>query len=150
MENNKFIVKTREFLFSDTGKSSALLFLRIFTGIMILTHGIPKITNFPELSRTFADPIGLGSTLSVLLMIFAEVICACLIMVGLMTRLAAIPLVIGLFVAAFLTGPEFDFTKSESAILYLGIFLSIMISGGGRYSVDHILDLYYRRKDGDI
>ncbi|MCD7963033.1 MAG: DoxX family protein [Rikenellaceae bacterium] len=147
MDKKKFAVKLRHFLFSGKGVDSALLFLRIYAGIMILTHGIPKIINFPELSKTFADPIGLGPQFSLFLMILAEVGCACLIMVGLITRLAAIPLVFGLFVAAFLTKPDLVLTESENAILYLGIFMTIMISGAGKYSVDRILELYYRKEE---
>ncbi|MFR5955158.1 MAG: DoxX family protein [Odoribacter splanchnicus] len=70
----------------------ALLFLRLFIGGMMLSHGWAKLASFSTLSATFPDPLGVGSTLSLLLILFAEVGCSCLLIFGLMTRLAALPL----------------------------------------------------------
>ena len=55
--------------------SLGLLILRVLVGITMLTHGLAKLTSFSELSATFPDPIGLGSTLSLILIIGAEVGC---------------------------------------------------------------------------
>ena len=75
----------------------ALLFLRLFIGGMMLSHGWAKLASFSTLSATFPDPLGVGSTLSLLLILFAEVGCSCLLIFGLMTRLAALPLMFGFF-----------------------------------------------------
>ena len=37
------------------------LFLRLFIGILMLTHAFPKIANYPTLSLTFPDPLGIGT-----------------------------------------------------------------------------------------
>ena len=49
--------------------SLGLLILRVLVGITMLTHGLAKLTSFSELSATFPDPIGLGSTLSLILIV---------------------------------------------------------------------------------
>ena len=49
----------------------ALLFLRLFIGGMMLSHGWAKLASFSTLSATFPDPLGVGSTLSLLLILFA-------------------------------------------------------------------------------
>ena len=54
----------------------ALLFLRLFIGGMMLSHGWTKLATFSVLSATFPDPLGVGSTLSLLLILFAEVGCS--------------------------------------------------------------------------
>ena len=77
----------------------ALLFLRLFIGGMMLSHGWAKLASFSTLSATFTDPLGVGSTLSLLLILFAEVGCSCLLIFGLMTRLAALPLMFGMLMA---------------------------------------------------
>ena len=78
----------------------ALLFLRLFIGGMMLSHGWTKLATFSVLSATFPDPLGVGSTLSLLLILFAEVGCSCLLIFGLMTRLATLPLMFGMLIWA--------------------------------------------------
>ena len=60
---------------------AAKLLIRLGAGGMMLTHGIPKIGRlFGEGPVKFADPFGLGPEISLVLAIFAEVICAGLVM----------------------------------------------------------------------
>ena len=69
VKSNKFIQMTQTFLLSECCSNAARLFLRLFVGILMLTHGIAKIENFDTLVDTFPDPIGLG-TLTLPLIIF--------------------------------------------------------------------------------
>ena len=105
----------------------------------MLTHGLAKIQNFSALSETFADPIGLGAKFSLILIIFAEFGCSILLMLGLFTRLAAIPLAIGMAVAAFVAHAPFSFSASELPLLYLVVFASFFFLGAGRYSIDYLI-----------
>ena len=71
-----------------------LLFLRVMIGgFMLSAHGWGKLISYSEKSAQFADPIGLGPATSLAAAIFAEVFCSLLIILGIGTRLAAIPLV---------------------------------------------------------
>ena len=92
VKSNKFIQMTQTFLLSECCSNAARLFLRLFVGILMLTHGIAKIENFDTLVDTFPDPIGLG-TLTLPLIILVEVGASILVMVGFLTRLALIPLI---------------------------------------------------------
>ena len=98
----------------------ALLFLRLFIGGMMLSHGWAKLASFSTLSATFPDPLGVGSTLSLLLILFAEVGCSCLLIFGLMTRLAALPLMFGMLMAFFVIHGADPFAVRELPLLYLG------------------------------
>ena len=100
----------------------ALLFLRLFIGGMMLSHGWAKLASFSTLSATFPDPLGVGSTLSLLLILFAEVGCSCLLIFGLMTRLAALPLMFGMLMAFFVIHGADPFAVRELPLLYLGVY----------------------------
>jgi len=103
---------------------------------MLLAHGWGKLTGFGDLSSKFPDPIGLGSTPSLALAVFAEVFCAIAIMLGLFTRAAAIPLLITMLVAAFVIHGDDPFQKKEFALLYAAPFLMLIFTGAGSLSID--------------
>lgn len=114
-----------------------LLILRVFTGgFMLFLHGWGKLAKFSMLSTKFPDPIGLGSGVSLSLAVFAEVVCAALIIVGFKTRWVAIPLIITMLVAAFIIHAADPFAKKEFALLYLIPFLTLAFTGAGKYSID--------------
>ena len=102
----------------------------------MLTHGLPKLQKILAGNYQFADPIGLGPELSLILVTFAEVICAILIIVGLLTKLAAIPLIIDMAVAFFIVHQTDPFGDKEITLIFLGMFLALFFTGPGRYSLD--------------
>jgi len=118
--------------------SFGLLVLRVSISAMMLTHGLNKLTNFSAMSQHF-DPIGLGGTISLSLVIFAEVFCSIAIILGLFTRLSVIPLIVAMCVAAFVTHGGQAFDKKELALLYLTCYAVLFITGPGRYSIDRLL-----------
>jgi len=118
----------------------ALLFLRIGIGGLMLTHGIPKMMMlFGGEPIIFGDPIGLGVETSLTLAVFAEFICSILILIGLGTRLAAIPLALTMAVAFFIVHAADPFQRKELALLYLIVFLFLFLTGSGKYSLDHYI-----------
>ena len=118
--------------------SLGLLILRVLVGITMLTHGLAKLTSFSELSATFPDPIGLGSTLSLILIIGAEVGCS-FVIVGAFTRLATIPLVFSMLVVIFVVHANDPFQMKELPFLYLGIYILLFFTGAGKISLDSII-----------
>jgi putative oxidoreductase len=121
----------------DFQSSLALLILRIGSGGLILTHGIPKLQRlFSGAEIKFADPLGLGPVISLGLATFAEVVCAILVIIGFKIRLAVIPLIITMLTAAFYAHLNDPFGKKELPLLYCIIFISLLLTGGGAYSLD--------------
>ena len=117
-----------------------ILVLRLFFGgFMIILHGWGKMLKlFSEGPIEFGDPIGLGPTVSLGLTVFAEFLCSILIMLGLFTRWAAIPLIITMLVAAFIVhGPD-PLMRKEKALLYLAPYIFLLLNGAGKYSLDHL------------
>jgi putative oxidoreductase len=115
------------------------LILRVTAGgTMLWQHGWPKVTNFAERMESFADPFGIGGMLSLVLITFAEVICAGLVVLGLWTRAALIPLIIGMAVIAFMVKGDSAFPEKELALVYLFVFVTLLFTGSGRFAVNRI------------
>ena len=79
-----------------------LMLLRVVFGALMMMHGYHKLLNIISGQVEFADPIGIGESLSLYLTVFAEFFCSILLILGLMTRLALIPLMITMLVALFI------------------------------------------------
>lgn len=116
-----------------------LLFTRLFVGSFMLIHGLQKLLNFQTLALTFPDPIGLGSAFALILIIFAEFFCSILLIVGLFSRLATIPLIIGMSVAAFFAYAGQAFMARELPLIYICIYISLLILGPGNISLDNFI-----------
>lgn len=114
-----------------------LLLLRVVTGLLMMTqHGWGKLSSYDERAATWADPLGVGSELSLALAIFAEFFCSAFVVAGLATRAAAIPVVITMLVAVGIVHWDDPFGKKEMALLVLVPFLTLVFCGAGRYSID--------------
>jgi putative oxidoreductase len=107
-------------------------------GTMFWYHGWPKLMGFTERMDSFADPFGLGSTLSLILIVFAEVVCSALVVLGLWTRAALVPLIIGMAVIVFMVKGDAEFHEKELALIYLFAFVALFFTGSGRFSIDRI------------
>ena len=112
-----------------------LTLIRIISGtFMLFFHGLPKLMRYSDLSQRFADPIGLGSEISLFLVIFAEFFCSILLITGTFVRLASIPLIITMFVASFIVHADDPIQKIELPLLYLTIYMSLFLGGAGAYA----------------
>lgn len=117
-----------------------LLIFRIGIAGLMLTHGYPKLLRaFSKEEISFADPLGMGEIFTFTFAVFAEFICSVLIIIGLGTRIAAIPLVITMAIITFVVHLEDGFGRQELPLLYLFGFLLLFFTGGGKYSLDWYL-----------
>ena len=129
----------------NTEVSIALLLIRCFVGVMMLTHAIDKIKNFTDIAEGFPTPFGLNSWVALMIITTAEFGCSILIIAGLATRVAALILMIVMATAAFFTFPSFSLSTSELSMLYLAIYTFLFITGGGQYSTDRFIHRYYEK-----
>ena len=114
----------------------ALLIFRVGTGLMMLTHGYPKFQRLMAGEFRFGDPLGLGVEASLVLAVLAEFVGSILVILGLATRIATIPLMITMAVAWGIVHVDDPFGTQEKAALYLVCFLVLFITGAGNYSLD--------------
>lgn len=122
-----------------------LLILRLVLGGFMLTHGIPKLMNFSQLSQNFIPVLG-SPSLGLILIIGAEVFCTIAIILGLFTRLAAIPPIIGMLVATIAVHGSDPFRVMELPLLYASMFAVIALVGAGKFSLDYLIGKKYCKK----
>lgn len=143
---------SRLFVTSPDG-NLGLALLRVFAGIGMMTHGIPKLKGGPE---TWA---GLGSVLTGIgapgpdvfwgfMAAVAEGIGGGLLLLGAGTPVAAFLIAFTMGIAAFVVHAQDAFAKKEMALLYLFIALLFLFKGAGRYSVDALATRQLRGEKG--
>jgi len=126
--------------FSNEGVHIMLLFLRVAFAAFMLTHGYQKLGWIMAGGEVqFGDPIGVGPVASLYLAVFAEFLCSILLLLGLGTRLALIPLIITMLVAVFVVHAPDGFDKKEMGLHFLIVYLFILVAGPGKYSIDHAI-----------
>lgn len=144
-------------LSSAKATSVGLLVLRFALGGYMITHGWGKFQmvlngRFSD----FPDPLGIGSGVSLVSAAFAEFICAILVVLGVATRMACIPLIFTMCVAAFvvhskdpwtmskgaelfMSGAAKSWSSKQPALMFAAVFLALLLTGPGRVSVDAIV-----------
>ena len=103
----------------------------------MLPHGWSKLSKLISTGKfQFADPIGVGPEITLITAIIAEFVCSIMIIIGFKTRIATIPLIITMAVAAFIVHGSDPWSKQEFPLLYMTAFLALAFLGSGKYSVD--------------
>ncbi|MCS7470867.1 DoxX family protein [Stieleria sp. ICT_E10.1] len=128
--------------------SAGLLALRVGIGCFMLVHGLAKLNGFSTMADSFPDPIGMGSRLSLVMAIGAEVGCSLLLIVGFASRLASLPLAFTMIVALFVVHAADPWKIKELAAVYLLVYISLALTGPGLFSVDHAL--FGRKKSASL
>ena len=123
----------------------AIFLLRVGAAALIMTHGIPKLMRILDGNFGFGDPLGLGPAVSLFLVTFAEAICAILVLIGLWTRIALIPLIINFLVVVFVAHAADPFSNKEKGVFFLITFIVLFLTGPGRFSVDNSFGKRSRR-----
>lgn len=119
------------------------LLLRVVFGYFWFETGLAKVHNLDGFTSRF---IGWGIPFphfNAALSAWTELVGGALILVGLFTRLTAIPMIINMIVAIALVviknvGGLDDFVELDE-VLYILIFFWLLMAGPGRYSLDHVL-----------
>jgi putative oxidoreductase len=140
----------------------AALVLRVVAGLIFLPHGWSKVAGeggAAMFAAGLADTYGIPTFLGVLAA-YVEVAGAVLLIVGLLTRVDALLLAITMAVAAFVVQlPDALFEVPPNAIrafavirgielplAMLAICLALVLLGGGRFSLDHVLRGFIAKK----
>lgn len=118
--------------------SAMLLALRLLFGGLLIWHGVNKIIDFQALLEIFPNPLGVGSRLSLYLVIFAEVFCGAGVVLGAFYRLALIPIIISMGVALLFAHHGQTFVHKELAFIFFVVFILLFMMGAGRYSLDNM------------
>ena len=113
-----------------------LLILRVGFSIGLMTHGYGKFLRVINGNFKFSDPLGIGTSLSLILASFGEFIAPIFIIVGWKTRLFSIFPAFTMLVAFTIAHDGDPFSRKEKSLIYLIAFIAIYFTGPGKYSVD--------------
>ncbi len=121
-------------------ESIGLLVVRIVIGAFMLTHGIGKLMMLLGGDSTmFPDPLGIGASASLFLIVLAEFVCSIFLIFGVATRLSAFPLLVGMLVAGLIVHGADPFASKELSLLYGSVYLMLIFTGPGKYSIDQLI-----------
>ena len=104
--------------------------------MLCFKHGAQKYTTLVENPSIFPDPLGIGHVPSLLCSMSAECGAALLVAVGLLTRLACLPVLFTMGVVALVVHHNDPWSKTEPSVLFFLLFTAILLLGPGRYSLD--------------
>ena len=116
-----------------------ILLLRLIFGGMFMYVGYLKISAYKQMLSMFGDPIGIGTELSIVLVIFAELFCGFFVAIGFLTRVTVIPILIVMIVVLFVVHIKDQFVMIQLPFVYWLLCFVIFIFGSGRYSLDYLL-----------
>lgn len=117
----------------------ATLFLRIFIGTMLFTQAITKSQNYLWLEEQYPSIMGIPPSSIVSMVGIIEAIAGVLLTIGLLTRYCSMCMAVVMFAAAFILFPQQNFYEGELKFVYMGIYITLAISGGGRYALDTLI-----------
>ena len=132
----------------STDTAATTILIRLMVGAVFLSEGIQKFLFADKLGAGRFEKTGLPNSefLGPFVGSF-EIVCGSLVLIGLLTRLAAVPLIIIMLVAMATTKADvlandgfwamMHGSRTDWAMLLGSIFL--LIRGGGRWSLDQKL-----------
>ena len=127
----------------------APLAVRIIVGIIMFAHGLQKLQGGPSGFGQGLAGMGVPAPeLMAYVVTFVELVGGALLIVGLLSRLAALLLTIDLVVAILLVklnvgliAPQGSGAGAELDLALIAGFLVILLAGPGRFSLDYALGL---------
>ena len=131
-------MRNRYFSIRSLDTDLAALFLRLLLGGLMAYHGYQKIQHYDAFLPMFTDILGIGSKLSFNLLIFGEFFCGLLVLLGILTRLAVLPIMFAMAVAYFMAHEKDNFEVKELPFILMMLGLPVLLLGSGAYSVDRL------------
>ena len=116
-----------------------MFILRVVLGLLVASHGYTKLIKFSSLRYRFMNFMHLGSTISLSLVIFAELFCSIFLILGLFTRLASVFIIVTMFVVVFVASHGVIFDQGERGAIYLASAIMILLCGPGKISIDGMI-----------
>ena len=118
----------------------AILFLRLFAGVLISLHIIGKLQTYNFVLTGYPALLFESSWATFVIFTLLEAIFAVMIILGYGTRFAAFIMSLGMFVEIFIIYPSLGWLGVERQILYIGIYVTLVMSGSGRYGLEEYFD----------
>ncbi|MEC5145889.1 DoxX family protein [Chitinophaga sp. 212800010-3] len=128
----------KKLLISPVNVENGLVFIRVMAGLLIFVHGL-GIFSQGHMEGNIAWLTDLHFPAPVLMAYLGkgtELAGGILLILGLLTRPVALALVINMSVITFMMGSGKIFEDDQPPFLFLVLFLFLLVTGGGKYSLD--------------
>ena len=124
-------------------KDVAILFLRFFIGAVVYLHLIGQMQTYDNVVNHYPQILGFDSATSFAIVAITKATLATMIIVGLFTRFAAswMMVIAARSVAEAMMPDVIPTERAKLDFVYMGIYLTLVISGGGYYSF-HLARFY--------
>ncbi|WP_395054101.1 DoxX family protein [Flavobacterium sp.] len=130
--------------------SFGLLLIRIIIGVLMAFYGYEKLIHFEEMAASDfwaknVSFLGMTGKFPLALTILAEFFCSILLILGLFTRVALIPLIIcmGYIIVNIIHFSVIDKgdngSEINTAFVYFVIYIALFFTGAGSYSLDKLI-----------
>jgi putative oxidoreductase len=135
--------RTRALALISRSQWLALLLARLSVGLLFLSTGWGKVHSIPKVTSFFEELHIPAPGLNAVVVSYSELICGSLLVLGLFTRLATVPLIVSM-VVAILTAKLADIhgivdLVGADEFTYLCMLVVIAAVGPGAAAVDHVL-----------
>lgn len=125
----------------------AMLFFRTAVAVqLIAVHGLKKLGIGVENAETIPNPLGFPSALNDGIAIAANVYLPVLLIIGFLTRLAALPALAVTLTGYFIVHARDPLSVSDIPYMYSISLLLIVFLGSGRYSADYLISQRIKRR----
>ena len=118
----------------------AILFLRLFVGVLITLHIINKLQTYNFVLTGYPALLFDSSWATFVIFTLLEAAFAVMIILGYGVRFAAFIMALGMFVEIFIIYPSLGWLGVERQILYIGLYIALVMSGSGRYGLESHID----------
>lgn len=129
--------------FSSTSfwQNTGLAFVRVIAGLLLVYHGW-EIFDTAKMNEYMGwDIFKRSSSMSVMVYMgkAAELVAGIMLVVGLLTRVAALILIFTLLYISFFVGHGKVWYEDQHPFLFVLLGLVFLFMGGGKWSLDHLL-----------
>lgn len=131
--------------FRGKGISLLILIVRAVFGVLFFTHGLDKMMNFNELVENYPSIFGFSGYTVLMVTIFCEFCCSLFLIAGLIVRIMTVPMILAMGVA-FFDVHDAMMPEGELALIYFLVFIVLFIFGPGRYSLDYLIDIRFKKE----
>lgn len=135
---------------SEIAVDLAILILRLSLGVIMISHGIPKIKKREVLGKKWNDHYGVPKA-TIWLTGILQIVGGLALLVGLFTSLTSLILALDMLAALFICifsshhREPFNSVTPEKGwdvnLLLVGSLVAVLVLGGGKWSLDALLSL---------
>ena len=118
----------------------SLLMFRVIISIALMTHGYGKLLRLIDGNIWGRTHFIFNEEISMALVVFGEFFAPLFVVIGLGTRIFAIPIIYTFCVIVFDVHWEDSFGKMEKGLMFLVSYVLIFLVGPGKISVDNLIN----------